>query len=247
MAAAGLLRGAFENAGQVCISVERAYVEEAIYDRFLDRVMFYANQLHLGAGDGMDVHVGSMTNQRELERTEAHVQDAVNKGARILYGGKRRPDLGALFFEPTVLVDVDHSMDVMREETFGPVLPIMKVRSADEAVRGLANDLQYGLSASIFSMDYARAEQLALQIDTGDVSINRTQMVVGTPSLPSGGQRESGLGRRNGPEGLLKYVTTQSILIDNMLGQKPSLSLADPVTLRAVLILRVLRRFLPFL
>lgn len=246
MAAAGLLRGAFENAGQVCISVERAYVEEAIYDRFLERLLYYASLFNFGPGDGMDVHMGSLTNLREVERTEAHIQDALDKGARVIFGGKRRPDLGPLFFEPTILVDVDHSMDVMREETFGPLLPIMQVRSADEAVQ-LANDSPYGLSASIFTTNYARGEQLARQIDTGDVSINRTQMVVGTPALPSGGQRESGIGRRNGPEGLLKYVTTQSILIDTMLGQKPELSLADPLTLKIVLILRALRRYLPFI
>ncbi|MCS6836760.1 MAG: succinic semialdehyde dehydrogenase [Anaerolineae bacterium] len=246
MTATGLLRGAMENAGQVCISVERAYVEEAIYEPLVERICYYAAQMNVGPGDGMDVHMGSMTNTVELERTEAHIADAVAKGARVIVGGKRRPDLGPLFFEPTVLVDVDHSMDIMREETFGPVLPIMKVSSVDEAVR-LANDSQYGLSASIFTRDLKRGEQIALRLDTGDVSINRTQMAVGTPSLPTGGQRASGVGRRNGPEGIIKYCSTQAILIDTMIGQKPELSLADPLTLNLVKTLRVVRRFLPFI
>jgi len=246
MTATGLLRGAMENAGQVCISVERAYVEEAIYEPLIERIRHYAAQMKVGPGDGMDVHMGSMTNTVELERTEAHVADALAKGAQVIVGGKRRPDLGPLFFEPTVLIDVDHSMDIMREETFGPVLPIMKVSSVDEAVR-LANDSQYGLSASIFTRDLKRGEQIALRLDTGDVSINRTQMAVGTPSLPTGGQRASGVGRRNGPEGIVKYCATQAILIDSMIGQKPELSLADPLTLNLVKALRVVRRFLPFI
>lgn len=246
LTAAGLLRGAFENAGQVCISVERAYVEDSIYEPLLDRIQYHAKRLNLGTGDGMDVHVGSMTNERELLRTEAHIKDAVDKGARILSGGNRRPDLGPLFLEPTVLVDVDHSMDIMTEETFGPVLPIMKVSSTREAVR-LANDSQYGLSASIFTRNLKRGEEVALQLDTGDVSVNRTQFVVGTPSLPSGGQRDSGVGRRNGPEGLLKYVTSQSILLDNMIGQTTDLALADPVALKLIKLFRVIRRYVPFI
>lgn len=246
LTATGLLRGAFENAGQVCISVERAYVETGIYEKLVERVQHYAAQMTLGAGDGMDIHMGSMTNTVELERTEAHIQDALKKGAKLVYGGKRRPDLGPLFFEPTVLVDVDHSMDIMKEETFGPVLPIMKVSNVDEAVR-LANDSRYGLSASIFTRDLKRGEQIALRLDTGDVSINRTQMAVGTPSLPTGGQRESGVGRRNGPEGIVKYCATQSVLIDNQFGQKPELLLLDPLTLTLVKVLRQVRRFLPFI
>lgn len=244
--ASSLLRSAFENAGQVCISIERAYVEAPIYDALIERIQHYAQQLNVGAGDGMDVHVGSMTNIRELERTEEHIKDALANGARLLYGGKRRPDLGPLFYEPTVLVDVNHDMLVMREETFGPILPIMKVRDVDEAVR-FANDSEYGLSASIFSRDLKRAEHIALRIDSGDVSINRPQFVVGTPSLPMGGQRDSGVGRRNGPEGLLKYVHTQSILSDNLFAQKPELSLADPLSVRILFALRKLRRHIPFL
>ncbi len=244
LAAAGALRGAFENAGQTCISIERCYVESGIYEPFVEKVYEYACQINLGTGSGYDVHVGSLTNERELLRTEAHVQDAVEKGAKILCGGKRRPDLGPLFYEPTVLVDVDHTMLVMTEETFGPVLPIMRARDVDHAIQ-LANDNDYGLSASIYSRDARRAEQLARRIQAGDVSINRPQMVFGTPSLPMGGVKQSGLGRRNGPEGLLRFVNTQSILIENTIIQPPALTHADPLTRNAYDVLRVLRNFLP--
>lgn len=247
LAAAGTLVGALENCGQVCISTERVYVEEAIYDQYVERVQHYAKQLNVGTGDDMfNVHVGSLTNERELLRTEAQIKDAVQKGATVLHGGKRRPDLGPLFFEPTVLVNVDHTMDVMREETFGPLVPIMKVKNAEEAVR-LANDNEYGLSASIFSKDLGRAEKLATQIESGDVSVNCTQWVFGTPSLPMGGVKNSGMGRRNGPEGLMRFVKPQSVLLDNQLMSKPNLTLGDPFALRTILTLRKLRRYLPFL
>ncbi|MGB1286183.1 MAG: succinic semialdehyde dehydrogenase [Aggregatilineales bacterium] len=246
LSAAALLRGAFENAGQVCMSVERAYVEAPIYQHMIDRVLHHAKLLTVSAGDGMDVHMGSMTNEREIERTEQHIADAVQKGAKVIHGGNRRPDLGPLFFEPTVLIDVDHSMDIMRDETFGPILPIMKVSNMKEAVR-LANDSNYGLAASIFTKNLKRGEALAQQIDTGDVSINRTQFVIGTPAMPSGGQRESGLGRRNGPEGLLKYVSSQSVLVDNGFGQTTDLSLADPTSLKLIHILRTIRKYVPFI
>jgi succinate-semialdehyde dehydrogenase/glutarate-semialdehyde dehydrogenase len=244
LAAAGALRGAFENAGQTCISVERCYVESGIYEPFVDKVLEYASQITLGADGGYDVHVGSLTNERELLRTEEHIEDAVAKGARILCGGKRRPDLGPLFYEPTVLVDVDHTMRVMTEETFGPILPIMRVRDADHAIQ-LANDSDYGLAASIYSRDARRAEQLARRIQAGDVSINRPQMVFATPSLPMGGIKQSGLGRRNGPEGLLRFVNTQSMLIENTIVQPPALTHADPLTRNSYALLRVVRNFLP--
>jgi succinate-semialdehyde dehydrogenase/glutarate-semialdehyde dehydrogenase len=240
LAATSVLQGALENAGQVCVSTER------VYDQFVDRIIHYAQQLTIGAGDGLDVHVGSMTNARELDRCEAQIADAVGKGARVLTGGQRRPDLGPLFFEPTVLVDVDHSMAVMQDETFGPLVPIMRVHSVDEAVR-LANDSIYGLSGAVFTRNLKRGEALARRINSGDISINRTQFVVGTPSLPMGGQKQSGIGRRNGPEGLMRYVNPQSILVDRTWGNRPKLTLLDPFLYGVLMILRTLRRWFPFL
>ncbi len=246
MTAAGLIRSGFENAGQVCISIERVYADARIYDALLEKLVYYAGKYQIGHGDGMDLHMGSMTNTRELERTEAHIHDAVSKGARVIFGGRRRPDLGPLFFEPTILADVDHAMDVMRDETFGPIMPVMKFHTIEEAIR-LANDSTYGLSASIFTRDFKRAEQIALRLDTGDVAVNRPQMGVATPSLPTGGQRNSGLGRRNGKEGLLRFTHTQSFLTDTLFAQQPELRLADPTSLQFALFLRKIRRYVKFI
>lgn len=246
LAAAGVLKGALENAGQVCISTERVYAEAGIYERFVERLLHYAHQLSIGADDGFEVHVGSMTNEREVQRCEAQIEDAVRKGARVVFGGKRRPDLGPLFFEPTILVDVDHTMQIMQDETFGPLIPVMRVADAQEAVR-LANDSIYGLSGAIFTKDLRRGQQLARQIESGDICINRTQILAGTHSMPWGGFKASGVGRRGGPEGLLRFVATQSIVTDNLFGQKPALTLADPLSLRIMLLLRVLRRYIPFI
>ncbi len=243
--ALGVIQAALENAGQTCVSIERVYVLDAIYDRFIERLVFHLRRLNLGAGSGMDVHVGSMTNERELLRCEAQIADAVAKGARVLLGGRRRPDLGPLFFEPTILVDVDHSMDVMCEETFGPLIPVMRVHDVEEAVR-LTNDSSYGLSSSIFSLNLKRAEQIARQLDAGDTSINRAQWVFSSPTLPMGGRRNSGIGRRGGPEGLLRFVSTQAVLVDRGWIVNRTLTQLDPLLYRMIMLTRPLRRWLPF-
>jgi acyl-CoA reductase-like NAD-dependent aldehyde dehydrogenase len=244
LAATGALRGALENAGQMCISIERVYVEAPVYDAFIEKLLHHAATLKLGAGSGMDVHIGSLSGLAELERTEAHIADALAKGARLLHGGKRRPDLGALFFEPTILVDVDHTMLVMRDETFGPIVPVMRVANVDEAVR-LANDSVYGLSAAIYTADLALGERVAARLECGDVTINRTQMVFGTPSLPMGGRKQSGIGRRGGVEGLLRFVQPQAVVIDKMIGAQPSVTFVEPLLYRLVLASRRVRRWLP--
>jgi len=201
MAASGLIRGAFENAGQFCMGIERAYIDESLYEPMLNRIEHFLSLYKFGPDDGPNVYMGSLTNEREIERMEDQIRDALSKGATLMHGGKRRPDLGPLFFEPTVLINVDHSMKVMKEETFGPMLPIMKVHGTEEAIR-LANDSEYGFAASIWTRDLTKGETIAKRLVFGDVTVNVSQMVVGTPSLPSGGRRASGLGRRNGAEGL---------------------------------------------
>jgi aldehyde dehydrogenase (NAD+)/succinate-semialdehyde dehydrogenase/glutarate-semialdehyde dehydrogenase len=238
--------GAFENAGQACVSTERVYVENGVYDRFLNRVRHYADQIVLDKREGYNVHVGSLTNERELQRTQAHIADAVAKGAQVLYGGKPRPDLGPLFFEPTVLVNVTHDMDVMRDETFGPIVPIMRVQDEDEAVR-LANDNQYGLSSAIYTRDLRRGQKLAARMESGDVHINCSQWVFGTPSLPMGGVKESGTGRRNGREGLMRFVRPQSVLTDNQMLEQPKLVQADERIRTLYPLIRRMRKLLPFL
>jgi succinate-semialdehyde dehydrogenase / glutarate-semialdehyde dehydrogenase len=246
LAASSMFIGGCENAGQMCLSIERVYVEEAIYDHFIDRVLHFAGQLKISAEGGFDVHIGSLTNERELLRVEEHIQDALDKGAKSVFGGRRLPEIGPLFFEPAVLVDVDHSMKVMTEETFGPIIPIMKVADEKEAIKW-ANDSEYGLSGLIFTKNGKYGANLATQLDTGDISVNRAGAVVGSLDLPWGGQKASGVGRRGGPEGLLRFTTTQSIVIDSQIAMKPSLTLIDPFVLRMLKLMRRVRRIFPFL
>ncbi|GAB4527284.1 MAG: succinic semialdehyde dehydrogenase [Anaerolineae bacterium] len=245
LAVTQMLKAGFENAGQACTAVERVYVEAPIYDRFVACTSKYAQQLVIGNEAGYDVHVGSVISERELRRVEDQVADALERGARLLYGGKRRPDLGPLFYEPAILVDTDHTMRVMREETFGPILPIMRVENVEEAVE-LANDSEFALSAYVFTADLKRGEQIAARLNTGDVGINRANFIHATTHLPWGGAKNSGIGRRSGPEGLLRFTQTQSLIVDTQLGMVASLSLADPLTMTTVKTLRLVRRYLPF-
>ncbi|HTX31336.1 MAG TPA: aldehyde dehydrogenase family protein [Solirubrobacteraceae bacterium] len=203
------------NAGQVCISVERCYVEAPVYDAFVERVSDNVRKLRQGPPGAMaSVDVGAVTFPPQLDIVEDHVQDAVSKGARVLVGGHSRRDSGR-FFEPTVLVDVDHSMKIMREETFGPTLPIMKVGDAEEALR-LANDSPYGLQASVWTRDTERGEALARRIQAGVVCINDAQVNYTALNLPMGGWKASGLGTRHGAAGIRKYTKVQSLLVTKL-------------------------------
>lgn len=201
-----------QNAGQTCISVERAYVEEPIYDEFVRRVSEKAAVLRQGVPSSFgSVEVGSFINPPQAEVVEAHVHDAVSKGARVLAGGHLVPGQGA-FFEPTVLADVDHSMQVMTDETFGPTLPIMKVKDAEEAVR-LANDSPYGLQASVFTRDITRGEAVARRLQSGAVVVNDCGANYSALEAPMGGWKSSGVGVRHGPEGIRKYTNRQTIVL----------------------------------
>jgi acyl-CoA reductase-like NAD-dependent aldehyde dehydrogenase len=200
------------NAGQVCISVERVYVEEPVYDEFVRMVAEEIRGLRQGAPAGPgSVDVGAVTFPPQLGIVQDHVDDAVAKGAKVLVGGHARRERGQ-FFEPTVLVDVDHSMKIMREETFGPTVPIMKVSDADEAVR-LANDSEYGLQASVWTSDVERGEEMARRIHAGVVCVNDAQVNYTALNLPMGGWKASGMGTRHGSAGIRKYTKTQSLLV----------------------------------
>lgn len=207
--------GAFFNSGQVCMSVERVYVHENLYDDFVDSVVTDTRRLRQGNPATGQVDVGSMTFPPQVEVIEAQLQDAVDKGARILTGGSAISIDGGTYFEPTVVVDVTHEMDLMTEETFGPVMPIMKVASAAEAVR-LANDSPYGLNASIFSTDRERARRLARQIESGNVCINDVIASYLAIEAPYGGMKESGVGRRKGLWELEHYTQPQTIMEDRL-------------------------------
>src|SRR5690349_3468586 len=201
-----------QNAGQTCISIERVYVEEPVYDEFVSKVSEKVRALRVGKPDGFGtVEVGAITFPPQLDTIKDHVADAIQKGARVLTGGQQAAGPGR-FFEPTVLVDVDHSMKCMTEETFGPTLPIMKVHDADEAVR-LANDTPYGLASSVFTRDTARGEAIARRLEAGATTVNDAMINYSALELPMGGAKASGLGSRHGAGGIRKYCSQQAIVV----------------------------------
>jgi len=206
----GIAWGGLFNAGQACISIERVYVEAPIYDEFVRRLVKHVGALRQGAdGPRSQVDVGALANVSQRELVVRHVDEAIAGGARALTGGK--PSVDGTVFEPTVLVDVDHSMACIREETFGPTIPVIKVADADEAV-GLANDSRYGLSATVWTADRARGEQLARRLEVGAVNINDAYANLFSFTLPHGGWKESGIGTRfGGAQGIRKYTRQQAI------------------------------------
>ncbi|MEA2448743.1 MAG: hypothetical protein QOG63_675 [Thermoleophilaceae bacterium] len=205
----------FANGGQICISVERVYVEEPVYDEFVNKVVDKTRALRQGKPGGMgEIDVGAVTFPPQAEIIESHVRDAVDKGARVLVGGKAAAGPGR-FWEPTVLVDVDHSMECMTEETFGPTLPIMKVRDAEEALR-LANDTRYGLNSSVWTKDIPRGEEIANRIEAGSTCVNDANANYAATGLPFGGWKESGIGVRHGAPGIRKYAKTHSVLVTRL-------------------------------
>ena len=205
-----------QNGGQTCISVERVYVEEPIYDEFVAKVTEKARALRQGVPNGpASVDVGAVTSPPQYDIIEDHVNDARDKGAKVVVGGHGRRGEGGTFFEPTVMVDVDHTMKAMTEETFGPTLPIRKVRVSEEAI-ALANSSPYGLAASVFSKDVARGEAVARRIQAGAVNVNDAMLNYTALELPMGGWKASGLGSRHGAGGIRKYCAQQAILVTKL-------------------------------
>ncbi|MEA2268945.1 MAG: hypothetical protein QOC64_1555 [Solirubrobacteraceae bacterium] len=205
------------NTGQTCVSIERVYVEAPAYDAFVAKVTQKARALRHGAPAGPgSVDVGAMTHGPQVDVVERHVEDARAKGARVLVGGARGGGGGGgLWYQPTVLADVDHGMAIMREETFGPTLPIMKVADAEEAIR-LANDSPYGLGASVFCGDTARGEAIARRIEAGAVCVNDALINYQALELPMGGAKASGLGYRHGAGGIRKFTQHQALLVSRV-------------------------------
>jgi len=207
------------NCGQTCISIERVYVEEPVYDKFVALVEEKTKALRNGYGASGSADVGSMTFPPQVDIVERHVEDAKAKGAKVLVGGSRINEGHGYWFEPTVLVDVTHDMTCMTEETFGPTLPIMKVADVEEAIR-LANDSPYGLAASVFSKDTKKADAIGLRLDVGAVCVNDALVNYSALELPMGGVKQSGIGARHGRGGIRKYCQQQSILITKLAGKK---------------------------
>jgi acyl-CoA reductase-like NAD-dependent aldehyde dehydrogenase len=211
-AANGCVWGALSNSGQVCISVERVYVDERVHDDFVDRVVAKVGELRQG-DPNEDVDIGSMTSDSQLHIVETQVEDARSKGAKILAGGRRIEGKRGLWYEPTVVTEVDNSMTLMRDETFGPVIAIQKVKDESEAIE-LANDSNFGLSASVWSKDREGAMNIARRIEAGAVCVNDHMIHMMIPEVSMGGIKESGVGHRHGSEGIRKFCEEQTLVID---------------------------------
>jgi len=235
-AAAGLLSGAFSNAGQTCISIERVYIEESIFEEFSRLVTAATRQLKLGWSASWDMDVGSLIHTAHAEKVQGHIDEAVQNGARVLTGGCRRPDLGPAFVEPAVLTHVSHRAAISTQETFGPVISLYPVQSANEAIV-MANDSNYGLNASVWAGQTREALAVARQIEAGSVGIHSTLMIYNAFDVPMGGMKISGVGRRHGEHGLLRYTQEQSIVTsfskgggyDSMLGKIRSQKFAEGI------------------
>ncbi|MQA93525.1 MAG: aldehyde dehydrogenase family protein [Streptosporangiales bacterium] len=224
----GAVRACFTNAGQLCISMERLYVHNDVYDTFVPHFVERVRAMRLSTTLDFEADMGSLTFPRQLETVTRHVQEAVEAGATVLTGGRPRPDLGPLFYEPTVLTDVTRDMRVCTDETFGPVVSIYRYYDDDEAVRA-ANDTRYGLNASVWTKDVREGRRLAERIQAGTVNVNEGYgAAYASYAAPMGGFKGSGLGRRHGSEGVLRYTEPQTVASQHLmgLGGPPGMSFA---------------------
>lgn len=226
-AAAGAVRACFASAGQLCISIERLYVHESMADDFVQRFAARTKAMRLGRSLAYGADMGSLVGERQLETTKRHVDEAVAKGATVLAGGVARPDIGPYFYEPTILDGVEAPMAVCSEETFGPVVSLYRFTDENEVVE-LANATPYGLNSSVWTKDGRRGRALAARLQSGTVNVNEGfAPAYGSVQSPMGGMKDSGLGRRHGSEGILKYTEAQTIAHQRLLPLAPSLGMDD--------------------
>jgi succinate-semialdehyde dehydrogenase/glutarate-semialdehyde dehydrogenase len=242
-AAEGAVRASFSSSGQLCVSMERIFVADQVYDRFVERFVARTEAMTLGATLDWGNDMGTLISQQQLDTVVEHVEDAVAKGARVLTGGRHRPDLGPYFFEPTILEGVTPEMTCFGRETFGPVVSLYRFHDEADAV-ARANDGEYGLNASIYSQDGARARALARQVRCGTVNVNEAYgATFGSLDAPMGGMRESGVGRRQGAEGVLRFTETQAVATQRLVRIAPQLGLSDAAYARLMSAnLRVLKK-----
>jgi succinate-semialdehyde dehydrogenase/glutarate-semialdehyde dehydrogenase len=219
VASSGAVWGSFANCGQACLSVERCYVHRSLYNAFLEACVRKTKQLRVGNGIDPQTEIGPLICERQLRNVESQVEDARARGAHVLTGGSRLHQLGPNFYAPTVLADVSHGMHIMREETFGPVLPVMPFDTDEEAIR-LANDSDYGLAASVWTRDRARGESLARRILAGTVMVNDAVACFGISEAPHGGVKASGMGRTHGRFGMEEMVRIKHVDSDRLPGMK---------------------------
>ena len=244
-AVSGAVRGCFSSAGQLCISIERIYVHYTKHDEFLSRFLTEVRAMRLGSGLDYSADMGSLTNTKQLENVTLHVEDAKAKGAKVLSGGRRRAEVGPLFYEPTVLGDVKDTMRVYGEETFGPVVSVYSFKNEGEVIDD-ANNTPYGLNASVWTRDHKRAREIAHKLHTGTVNVNEAYAAAwGSVASPMGGMGQSGLGRRHGAEGILRFTEAQTAARQRLLPIAPWFGMSEQrwakLMLRSLKLLKVLR------
>jgi succinate-semialdehyde dehydrogenase/glutarate-semialdehyde dehydrogenase len=226
-AAAGAVRACFSSAGQLCVSIERLYVHESVAEVFLERFVARTKAMRLGTALAYGADMGSLAGERQFQTVTRHVEEAVAKGATVLAGGVARPDIGPYFFEPTVLDGVEAPMTVCGEETFGPVVSIYRFSDEDEAI-AQANATSYGLNSSVWTRDGRRGREIAARLCTGTVNINEGYApAYGSVQSPMGGMKDSGLGRRHGSEGILKYTEAQTVAQQRLMPMAPAFGMDD--------------------